>query len=154
MRKMKKTCVYVVSITCLFLLVCSSSIANEKVVVIPLNSTKKIATSGQTFTGAIVAKDNDDYDFISISFPLPLPPATPKPKLEVQESGSSSNCPGIGQSTAGYMCIYVYDSFNFSYIYETTGSSGSNRLHGAIYGVKFESTSGGRIYASWAYTIP
>jgi len=131
---------------------------NNKVVVIPLGETQsKIARSGQTFTGqlAVTYAPNSTLGLSPLSFPVPLPDSTPTPTLEYVFNTTSDNCPQIGSSSPGVMCIYGYFETNIASVTATTGEDGLNRLHGYTLGVfPTNSTLQGFLIASWAYEVP
>jgi hypothetical protein len=121
---------------------------------------KKVAQSGETLTGEVAVRfpANTGFDIVSGSYGSRLPEGTPTPTLDILSSSSpTASCPGIGQSTSGRLCVYVYNSSNFNQSYEflVGGSSGSNRLYGWSMEVEISSdASAGFMAASWAYMVP
>ncbi len=146
---------------CVFL--CAFAVApvyaqEHKVVVVPLNSSQKIARSGETFAGQLSyyhqAGSTSSFGVAGASFPKPLPIGTEIPILEGLVS-TSANCPGIGQAKPGYLCVYTYHTNNFDFLSYSGGSTGENRLYGFSLDIFFTSSSSqGWVLSSWAYTVP
>ena len=128
-----------------------------KVVVIPLSSSQKVAKAGQTFAGN-VSGDKDAggtlYSYVSLSFPFPLPAGTATPILECL-TATSANCPGIGQASPGYLCVYQTADSNLNRCFELSGANGDNKLYGYTLGLQFTNTTAfGYLIGSWAYQVP
>ena len=108
---MKKTIVFS---TLVFAFVAVTAFAQQnKVVVVPLSSSQKVAKSGQTFSGQLTSMQEGGgtatYSLSGGSYPFPLPAGTPAPTLEVTLSTTpTANCPGFGQAASGILCIYIY----------------------------------------------
>jgi hypothetical protein len=120
----------------------------------------KVAESGETLTGEVGARfaENQGFDIVSGSYRSRLPDGTPTPTLDIVAAGApTAQCPGIGQSTSGRLCVYVYNSANFNSAFEVLvgGAGGQNRLYGWSMEVEITSdASPGFMAASWAYTVP
>jgi hypothetical protein len=121
---------------------------------------KKLAQSGETLTGEVGIRfpANIGFAIVSGSYSSRLPEGTPTPTLDIVSASSpTSDCPGLGQSTSGRLCVYVYNSSNFNQSYESLvgGSSGTNSLYGWSMEVEITSdASPGYMAASWAYMVP
>lgn len=136
-----------------------SAFAQNKVVVVPLSSSQKVAKSGQTFTGQLALMQEGGgtaaFGVVGASYPFPLPAGTATPTLEVTPSSTpTANCPGYGQAASGVLCIYTYNVLNFSFASTSGGFSGNNKLYGFSLDVFFNDTNYGWFLASWAYTVP
>ncbi len=140
------------------LLLHGNAIAQNKVVVVPLGeSESKIARTGQTLAGqiAVTYAPNSTVAVVPISFPKPLPASTGEPTLEYVFNTTSDNCPGIGSSSPGVLCVYGYFESNLLTITGNVGGDGANRLYGYSFSmVPSDPRSNGFMLASWAYRVP
>jgi hypothetical protein len=119
---------------------------------------KKVAESGETLTGEVGVRfaANQGFDIVSGSYQSRLPDGTPAPTLDIVAGAPTAQCPGIGQSTSGRLCVYVYNSLNFNANFEVlVGPGGQNRLYGWSMEVEITNdASAGFMAASWAYRVP
>lgn len=118
----------------------------------------EVAASGQVFAGHLSGRFTPGYsNFVTaaVSFPQPLPSTVATPVLEYVASGTTANCPGPGQASAGRLCVYSYNTSNM-YV-DTALASGGGPLR--LYGVGVipratDQSQPGWIYATWAYRVP
>jgi len=120
----------------------------------------KVARPGETLTGVVATRfaASQGFDIVSDSYGSRLPDGTPTPVLDLVSAGSpTAECPGVGQSTSGRLCVYVYNSSNFNQTYEALvgGAGGANRLYGFAMEVEITNdATPGYMAASWAYQVP
>lgn len=116
------------------------------------------AASGQVMSGQISEHyaANEGFWLGSGTFQNALPPGTPIPTLEYRPgTTTSATCPGIGQATAGRLCVYGYNTSNFSSMsYGGNISGGSHRFGFGLDLFPTASGSNGYIIANWAYRVP
>jgi hypothetical protein len=120
---------------------------------------KKVAESGETLTGEVGTRfaAGQTFDIVSGSYGSRLPDGTPAPTLDIVSGAPTTQCPGVGQSTSGRLCVYVYNSSNFNPAWEVLvgGSGGPSRFYGWSMEVEITSdASPGFMAASWAYQVP
>ncbi len=152
MKRIISLCVFL----CAFIAF-SAFAQQNKVVVVPLFSSQKVAKSGETFAGQLnyhqQGGGTSTFGVAGASFPKPLPAGTARPTLEVLTT-TSANCPGIGQAASGYLCVYTYNTSNFNRLTYGGSSTGENRLYGFSFDVWFDNVNQGWVMSSWAYTVP
>jgi hypothetical protein len=117
-----------------------------------------VAQSGQVFSGQVanIQPANASFTLVSGSYPVPLPPGTPSPTLEYRPGATTSaTCPGIGQATAGRLCVYGFNTLNISSISLGGGiSPPSQRFGFSLDVISTIVASEGYFIANWAYRVP
>lgn len=109
---------------------------------------------GQTVSGQISAQYVPGLGSVvaGASFPAALPAGTGRPLLEVV-NGTSVTCPGIGQATAGRLCVYRYNSDNINSVGYDANSNNENRRFGFSLSITpVVQADPGYLLANWAYT--
>ena len=117
---------------------------------------RKTAQSGDVLAGQLSVKYVADSGFLVTggSYAVPLPAGVATPTV-VWATSTSVQCPGIGQATAGVLCVYDYASQNISSVNSSTGAVGENRRFGFSVDVyPATASSAGHLIASWAYQVP
>jgi hypothetical protein len=116
------------------------------------------AVSGQVMSGQISEHyaANEGFWLGQGTFSDPLPVGAAIPTLEYRSGGTpSATCPGIGQATAGRLCVYGFNASNVASIsYGGNISGGSHRFG---FGFDIFPTNGaaaGYLIANWAYRVP
>jgi hypothetical protein len=118
----------------------------------------KTAQSGQTLSGQVASTKAPDAQWMlaGSSYPVPLPEGVPEPVFEYLVGDSvSDTCPGIGQSTSGRLCIYVFNSDNVDHDQVNLSGNDPNRRYGFsldVFASEFADPS--YILANWAYQVP
>ena len=117
-----------------------------------------VAQSGQVMSGSLSTLHPANASFILVngSYPVPLPVGTATPTLEFRPGATTSaTCPGIGQATAGRLCVYGYNTSNIASVSFGGSVSGASPRFGFSLDV-FPTTvaSEGFILANWAYRVP
>lgn len=124
----------------------------------PPGPLQRVAASGQVLTGQLSARyvaNSGGFVVAGASYPVPLPNGTAAPTLEyVAGVTPTATCPGVGQSTAGRLCVYGYNLSNVTSVTTSGGFNADNSLHGFSLDVFFNAASAGYILASWAYQVP
>ena len=121
--------------------------------------TLQYARSGQTMSGQLTVRypAATGFTLAGDSYSRPLPPGTPQPTLEYVPEGtpSTATCPGIGQATAGRLCIYGYNTDNIGSVVNSGLAGGTNRNFGFSVDI-FPSAPAiaGYLLANWAYRVP
>jgi hypothetical protein len=117
-----------------------------------------LAAAGQVFAGHVTARFTpgfSDFELAAVSFPQPLPASVAGPILEYVASGTTATCPGQGQSTAGRLCVYNFNSSNISTVDLSAGSAGTPRRFGASLVPRAANPANpGYLIATWAYRVP
>jgi hypothetical protein len=122
-----------------------------------LTSTSTLA-SGQTLTGVFIAAGGDATNGLASSswqFHPRLPENLDSSHAKFQAPATSStNCPGIDQAAAGYLCVYAtqLNNMTFNSFNNSSATPGVSRLGALV----FFSITGAGSYTSgrWAVTAP
>jgi hypothetical protein len=115
------------------------------------------ARSGDVYSGMLgVNASNGTFMIAAGTWPRVLPAATPAPTL-VYAPTPTAACPGIGDATAGTLCIYA---FNVTNVVGLLGFSGGTeqapqRRYGFAVDVQtMNSAQPAFLLANWAYRVP
>jgi hypothetical protein len=117
---------------------------------------RKTAQSGDVLAGQLSLKyiANSGFAVAGAGYPVPLPAGVATPTVAWATS-TTVQCPGIGQSTAGVLCVYDYASQNINSVNSSTGSGGENKRFGFSADVfPVTASDPGQLIASWAYQVP
>jgi hypothetical protein len=125
----------------------------------PPRPTLQLARSGQTMSGQLTVRypAATGFTLAGASYPRPLPPGTPQPTLEFIPEGAppTATCPGIGQATAGRLCVYGYNTQNIGSVVNSGGANLANRGFGFSLDIfPAVAASPGYFLANWAYRVP
>ena len=121
-------------------------------------NTADVDPSLDVYTGELAQHYTASEGFMIVgdSYPRPLPEGVDTPILEYLASGTSANCPGVGQAaTPGVLCVYAYNNNNISSVSTSGQFGGANKRFGFALDI-FPSTAGlgGYFLATWAYRVP
>ena len=117
----------------------------------------RTAQSGQTLSGQLAARyvANSAFTLAESTYPVPLPLATATPTLEYVPGAATATCPGIGQASAGLLCVYGYNTSNIGSVSFGGSVSGNSKIYGFSLDVfPTDGTAAGFLLANWAYRVP
>lgn len=117
--------------------------------------------SGSTESGSFAVSGpsdaSSDYLGVGISFPQPLAAPLASSSNVVATLSTTSNCPGVGQAAAGYLCLYLNEEYgpasaSPNYIY-TNSPTGAGKYGVILY---WDSSADASEYVSgsWSLTAP
>lgn len=117
------------------------------------------ARPGDTLSGQIAERfypNPEGFSLAAGSFPRPLPASVGAPELRFLINGqTSAECPGIGESSPGLLCVYGYNQENIQILELSADAGNEHRRYGFELDIFMsESGQGGWLIASWAYEVP
>jgi hypothetical protein len=113
--------------------------------------------AGEVLTGHFSQRyvANSGFMLVHGSYSRPLPSGVAAPVLEYVPGAATATCPGIGQATAGRLCIYAFNVSNIASVSFGGGNSAASRRYGFSLDVfPTAPANAGFIIASWAYRVP
>jgi hypothetical protein len=120
----------------------------------------KVAKSGDTLTGMVteIGARGESAGVVGDSWGAILPAGVAEPTYDFVTS-TNTQCPGVGQATAGRLCVYVISQLNRNDGYEHVFGdvwNATNRRYGWAFELEWTPpTDGfGWLNASWAYQVP
>ena len=117
---------------------------------------QKTARAGEVLTGQLSAHypANGGFFLVGDSYRSALPPGVPTPTLAYTTT-TTSQCPGIGKTSSGILCVYGYNNNNVNSVATSGNFGGENKRFGFSLDV-FPTTTAlsGYFIASWAYQVP
>ena len=121
----------------------------------------KVARSGDTLSGAVttVGAPGQSSGFVGDSWGAVLPEGVAEPTFDFVTT-PDTQCPGVGQATAGRLCIYVISENNrndgYAYVVGDWWNA-TNRRYGWAFELEWLTPTPGAfgwLSASWAYQVP
>jgi hypothetical protein len=121
--------------------------------------------SGKTETGdwggGFTAANADTSAFIVTSFPVPLAAALGVGHAIFVSGSSATNCPGVGQAAAGYLCVYQGTGATTNLVSNPTSNSifnpenfVANTTSGAHgFAIAIESNAAGTFFTFGSYAV-
>ena len=121
----------------------------------------KVAKSGDTLTGMVteISAPRQSTGVVGDSWGAVLPAGVAEPTYDFVTS-PNTQCPGVGQATAGRLCVYVISQLNRNDGYEHVFGdvwNATNRRYGWAFELEWippTETGIGWLNASWAYQVP
>ena len=121
----------------------------------------KVAKSGDTLTGMVteIGARGESAGVVGDSWGAVLPAGVAEPTYDFVTS-PNTQCPGVGQATAGRLCVYVISQLNRNDGYEHVFGdvwNATNRRYGWAFELEWippTETGFGWLNASWAYQVP
>jgi hypothetical protein len=120
----------------------------------------KVAKSGDTLTGMVteIGARGESAGVVGDSWGAVLPAGVAEPTYDFV-TAPNTQCPGVGQATAGRLCVYVISQLNRNDGYEHVFGdvwNATNRRYGWAFELEWiPPTDGfGWLNASWAYQVP
>jgi hypothetical protein len=120
-----------------------------------------VAKSGDTLTGMVteLSAPGQTTGVVADSWGAVLPAGVAEPTYDFVTS-PNPQCPGVGQATAGRLCVYVISQFNrydgSEYVFGDVWSE-ANRRYGWAFEIEWTPPTQngiGSLNASWAYQVP
>jgi hypothetical protein len=121
----------------------------------------KVAKSGDTLTGMVTENSapGESLGVVGDSWGAVLPVGVAEPTYDFVTS-PNPQCPGVGQATAGRLCVYVLSQSNRHDGYEIVWGdvwNATNRRYGWAFELEWTPPTQngiGWLNASWAYQVP
>jgi hypothetical protein len=121
----------------------------------------KVAKSGDTLTGMVTENSapGESLGVVGDSWGAVLPAGVAEPTYDFVTS-PNTQCPGVGQATAGRLCVYVISQVNRNDGYEHVFGdvwNATNRRYGWAFEIEWippTENEIGWLNASWAYQVP
>jgi hypothetical protein len=115
------------------------------------------ARSGDVYSGMLgVNAPSGTFMIAADTWPRVLAASTPAPTL-VYASAPTAACPGIGDATAGTLCIYPFNLVNVGGLFGLSGGTDQapQRRYGFAVDVRTNNAAQSAFFlANWAYRVP
>ena len=120
----------------------------------------KVAKSGDTLTGMVteISAPRQSTGVVGDTWGAVLPAGVAEPTYDFVTS-PNTQCPGVGQATAGRLCVYVISQLNrndgYEHVFGDVWNATNRRWLG--FRARVDSAHGngiGWLNASWAYQVP